>query len=87
MVSVGPRPSTSSSSGYGGPLTTSTRVAEPDQLAREVAHVDALAAAVRLAAVGQQRDAQGAAAVGRPVLLGHARSLVLREVGARKDGG
>ena len=33
-------------------------VAEGDQLAAEVAHVDALTAAVRLAAVGQQGDAQ-----------------------------
>ena len=35
-------------------------VAEPDQLPAQVADVDALAAAVRLAAVGQQCDAHAA---------------------------
>jgi len=57
-------------------------VAQGGELAREVPDVDALAAAVRLAPVGQERDAERPTAVSGHLEVLHARSClgVLRGV-------
>jgi hypothetical protein len=49
-------------------------VPERDQLAGQVPDVDALATAVRLASVGQQRDPQRPAAIGSPQNVAHSLS-------------
>ena len=67
----------SSSTGYGWPPNTSTRVAEVDQRLGEVAGVDALATDVRLAAVGEVGDR----AAGRRVESAVAPAGVTADIG------